>query len=675
MLRFLLGIPVVAPQGWDPFRNGLPKPLRQFGKSAKVRPVLTRRSNSVGNDFHIGEWCVRPDLNQISKDDQIVAVEPKVIEVLVFLARHPGEVLSKESILQGVWTGTFVSDEVLTYSISELRKALQDDAKNPRFIQTIHRKGYRLIAPVTRPDPVPAQMEAPAEITEPAPANPAPAAKRLKLGIGLGALAAVAVVGILLYAARSCLQRSSNPPGGMVVLAVLPFENLAGDPEQEYFSDGMTEELITQIGRLQPQRLRAIARTTAMQYKKTHKKIDQIGAELAASYILEGSVRREENRVRVTAQLIRTRDQIQLWAENYDRELSGIITVQNEVARAVASQIRITLSEAERLRLENPRLVVPEAHEAYLKARYVWYKRTPQNLRRAINYFEEAIREDPSYAAPYAGLADTYILLNEYSDMPPQEAFVRAREAASKALEIDAGLAEAHASLAMIRYCQDWDWAGAEKSFQHSIDLNPNYPTAHHWYSNLLSTQGQLDEAQAEIQKAIQLDTLYISARVALAWRVYGAMKKYDLAIQTARGVIEIDPQYAAVHLRLGALYYLAGKSEEAIKEVERVASDPDAGPISLADQGYIYAATGRRADAVKVLEALQALSRDRYVDYVRLALIHTGLGEKDQALGLLEKALERRDVGMLVIKPDPRFDPLRGEARFKAILRAMKLG
>ncbi len=629
----------------------------------------------MGSDFHVGEWFVQPDLNQISRGGQVVAVEPKVLEVLVHMARHPGEVLSRENILQGVWTGTYVTDEVLTYSISELRKAFQDDAKNPRIIQTIHRKGYRLIAPVVWSGGEVAQAAAPPEEARSQPEAPTPAANRPRLGLGLGLVAVAVVAGALLYFARARFKAPPNPPGAMIVLAVLPFENLAGDPEQEYFSDGMTEELITQIGSLQPRSLRVIARTSAMQYKGTHKKIDQIGAELGVSYVLEGSVRREENRVRVTAQLIRTRDQIQLWAENYDRELSGIITVQNEVARAVASQIRITLSEAERLRLENPRLVVPEAHEAYLKARYVWYKRTPQNLRRAINYFEEAIREDPSYAAPYAGLADTYILLNEYSDMPPQEAFVRAREAASKALEIDAGLAEAHASLAMIRYCQDWDWAGAEKSFQHSIDLNPNYPTAHHWYSNLLSTQGQLDEAQAEIQKAIQLDTLYISARVALAWRVYGAMKKYDLAIQTARGVIEIDPQYAAVHLRLGALYYLAGKSEEAIKEVERVASDPDAGPISLADQGYIYAATGRRADAVKVLEALQALSRDRYVDYVRLALIHTGLGEKDQALGLLEKALERRDVGMLVIKPDPRFDPLRGEARFKAILRAMKLG
>ncbi len=626
----------------------------------------------MGRDFHLGEWFIQPDLNRISRQEEVVAVEPKVLQVLVYLAEHPGEVLSKESILQGVWTGTFVSDEVLTYSISELRKALQDDAKNPKFIQTIHRKGYRLIAPVARPDSGPARTEVPAEKNKPAPETSAPLGKRFKLGIGLGALAAVVVIGMLLYNPRGCFRRSTTLPGGMIVLAVLPFENLSGDPEQEYFSDGMTEELITQIGRLQPQSLRAIARTSAMQYKKTHKKIDQIGAELAASYILEGSVRRENNRVRVTAQLIRTRDQTQLWAENYDRELSGIITVQNEVARAVASQIRITLSEAERLRLENPSPVVPEAHEAYLRARYVWYKRTPQNLRRAIDYFEEAIRKDPTYAAPYAGLADTYILLNEYSDMPPQEAFVKARQAASKALEIDPGLAEANASLAMIRYCQDWDWAGAEKGFQHSIDLNPNYPTAHHWYSNLLSTQGRLDEARAEIQKAIQLDTLYISARVALAWRVYGAMKKYDLAIQTARGVIEIDPQYAAVHLRLGALYHLAGRNDDAIKEVEGVASNPDVGPIALADQGYIYAVTGRRADAAKVVDAL---SHEEYVDNVRLALIYTGLGDKDRALGLLEKALERRDVGMLVVKPDPRFDPLRSEPRFKAILSAMKLG
>jgi TolB-like protein/DNA-binding winged helix-turn-helix (wHTH) protein/Tfp pilus assembly protein PilF len=628
----------------------------------------------MSRDFRVGEWFVQPDLNQISKGDQIVAVEPKVLEVLVYLAQHPGEVLSRENILQGVWTGTFVTDEVLTYSISELRKALEDDAKNPRIIQTIHRKGYRLIAPVVLPGGEPAQAPAPLEKSEPQRAAAPPGGKRLNLGIGLGVLIVALAVAALMYFARVRLQAPSGAPGSKIVLAVLPFENLAGDPEQDYFSDGMTEELITQIGRLQPQSLRVIARTSAMQYKNTHKKVDQIGAELGVSYILEGSTRREENRVRVTAQLIRVQDQTQIWAENYDRELSGIITVQNEVAKAVASQIRITLSDAERVRLENPRPVVPEAHEAYLRGRFVSYKRTPQNLRRAIDYFEEAIKRGPSYAAPHTGLADAYILLNEYSDMSPKEAFAKAGQAASKALEIDPGLAETHASLAMIRYCAEWDWAGAENGFQHSIDLNPNYATAHHWYGNLLSTLGRLDEAQVEMQKAVQLDSLYTTARIALAWRVYGAMRKYDLAIQTAQAAIGVDPQYASAHLRLGMLYLLTGRSEEAVKEIEGVVSDSDAGPFALADQGYIYAVTGRRADAQKILDKLQGISRGGYVDNVRLAVVYVGLGDKSRALDLLEKALVQRDVGMLVVKPDPRFDPLRDEPRFKAILRAMKL-
>jgi len=626
----------------------------------------------MGRDFRVGEWFVQPDLNQISRGDQVVAVEPKVLEVLVYLAQHSGEVLSRENILGGVWAGTFVTDEVLTYSISELRKAFEDDAKNPKVIQTIHRKGYRLIAPVIWSGGEPSQAEAAAEKREPLPEAQPSRSKRPRLGIGLGILTVVVAGAAFLYFARTRFEAPPGVPGGKIVLAILPFENLAGDPEQEYFSDGMTEELITQIGRLQPQSLRVIARTSAMQYKNSHKKVDQIGAELGVNYILEGSVRREENRVRVSVQLVRVQDQTQLWTESYDRELSGIITVQNEVAKAVASQIRITLSEAERVRLENSRPVVPEAHEAYLRGRFVWYKRTPQSLRRAIEYFEEAIRRDPSYAAPYAGLADSYILLNEYSDMSPKEAFGRAGQAASKALDIDPGLAEAHASLAMIRYCRDWDWAGAERGFKHSIDLNPNYATAHHWYGNLLSTQGRLDEALAEIQKAIQLDTLYVTARAALAWRVYAAMRKYDLAIETARDVIEMDPQYAAVHLRLGTLYLLTGRKDQAVAEIEGVASAPDAGPIALADQGYVYAVTGRKAEALKILDRL---SRSGYVDNERLALIHTGLGDKGRALDLLEKALQQRDVGMLVVNPDPRFDPLRDDPRFKAILSAMKIG
>ncbi len=628
----------------------------------------------MGRDIRVGEWLVQPELNRISCGEKSVAVEPKVIEVLAYLAEHPGEVLPREKILKSVWPDTFVTDEVLTYSISELRKALGDDAKNPAIIQTIPRRGYRLIAPVIRPDqqavtPADASVESEAPISVPRKAG-----RRVGWTLGLAALAVAVVIGVLLFVGPFHLRWPYGSPEGKIVLAVLPLENLAGDPDQDYFSDGLTEELITQIGRLQPGRLRVIARTSAMQYKKTRRGIDQIGRELGANYVMEGSVRREGTRVRVSIKLIQARDQTQLWAESYDRELSGILTFQNEVAKAVAGQIRITLSEAEKVRLDNPRPVDPEAHEAYLKGRFFLNRRLTQALRSAVQNFEDAIRRDPSYAAPYAGLADAYILLNEYSDISPADAYSKARAAASKALELDSGLAEAHASLAMIQYSGDWDWPAAEKTFEYSISLNPNYPQAYHWYCNLLSTQGRLEEAEAAIRHAILVDSLSAIPRIALAWRVYGSMRKYDLAVREIRTVLEMDPSFGFARTRLLTLYALMGRQTEALQQAEAGLLTFDRGPLTLADLGYFYALAGQTSNARKIIDELQQLSRSRYVDAERLALIYTGLGEKDRALDQLEIAYRRRDVGMLVIKPDPRFDPLRDQPRFKALLRGMKL-
>ncbi len=627
----------------------------------------------MGRDVKVGEWLVQPDLNRISMGEKTVAVEPKVIEVLAYLAGHPGEVLPREKILKSVWPDTYVTDEVLTYSISELRKAFEDDAKNPKIIQTIPRRGYRLIAPVTQMDQYPEQVKDADQRSEQTPASPK-AGRSVGWSVGLGALAVVAFVGVLLFVGPIRFRGPYGPPEGKIVLVVLPLENLVGDPEQEYFSDGLTEELITQVGRLQPERLRVIARTSAMQYKKSRRGIDQIGRELGVNYVLEGSVRREENRVRISVKLIQVRDQTQLWTESYDRELSGIITVQNEVAKAVANQIQITLSETEQVRLDHPRLVIPEALEAYLKGTFSLNRRTPLALHNAAQFFETAIRKDPAYAAAYAGLADTYILLNEYSDLSPTEAYGKARAAAAKALELDNELAEAHAAMGMIQYSGDWDWPTAEKTFKHAISLNPNYPQSYHWYCNLLSTQGRLEEAQAAIQRAIQIDSLSVIPRVALAWRVYGAMRKYDPAIREIRAVLEMDPSFGFAHRRLVTLYLLTGRHEDALQQAEAGRLTSDRGPFTLADLGYCYAVTGKTAEVRKIIDELQQLSRNGYVDAERLALIYTGLGEKDKALDQLEIAFRRRDVGMLVIKPDPRFDPLRDQSRFKALLRAMKL-
>jgi TolB-like protein len=502
----------------------------------------------------------------------------------------------------------------------------------------------------------------------------APALPRSRPWLIAGAAVLVAVLVASAYLLARRLWRPSTPPDSKVVLAVLPFDNLSGDPEQEYFSDGLTEEMITELCRLRSRRLSVIARTAAMRYKKKTKSIAEIGRELGVDYLLEGSVRREGQRVRISAQLIRVSDQTHLWAESYDRDLVGILALQGDVARAVAVQIRLALSTQEESRLARARPVVPEAHEAYLRGRFFWNKRTPEDLRRALGYFQQAIEKDPSSAPAYAGVADAYILLEDYADVAPKEAFPKAKAAAEKALEIDRDLAEAHASLAMVKFTYEWDWAGAEKGFEQAIDLSPSYPTAHHWYALLLASLGRLDQALTEIRRAQQLDPFSAAMKSAEAWRVHAAARRYDLALEELRKAIELDPKNFLPHNRLGLVYVLTGRHAEGIAELQRALPQREFSPHFLADLGSAYALAGRKAEARNVLKTLTERSRQTYVSPYRLALIHAPLGEKETAIKLLQQAFEQRDIGILQLKVEPRLDPLRDDPRFRDLLRRMNL-
>ncbi len=492
--------------------------------------------------------------------------------------------------------------------------------------------------------------------------------------IGLAAGLAV-VIGAGAYLAWVRLQYRRGPPEGKVVLAVLPFENLSGDQEQDYFSDGLTEEMITQLARLQPGRLGVLARTSVMQYKRAAKKVEQIGRELGADYILEGAVRREGNRVRISAQLVRVSDQEHVWAQSYDRELSGILAMQGEVARAVAGQVKLTLTASEEARLASARPVVVEAHEAYLKGRFFWSKRTPENLQRALVFFEEAAGKDPQYAPAYAGIADAYLLLEEYAGLPPREAVGKARAAAQKALEIDPALAEAHVSLGMVRYSYDWDWKGAEEAYRRAIELNPSYVTAHHWYANLLATVGREEEARAEIEQARKLDPLSPVIRAGAAWRVGAVLGgPYEAAIPELRAALELDPGYPIAHARLALALALAGRREEGIRQVQEALPTAASSPLILAELGSVYALLGEQAKAREMLAKLRDRSKQSYVSPYRLALIHVALGEKDTAIKLLDQGFQVRDMGMVQLRLDPRWGPVRGDPRFQDLLRRMKL-
>jgi len=446
------------------------------------------------------------------------------------------------------------------------------------------------------------------------------------------------------------------------MLAVLPFENLSGDPEQEYFSNGLTEEMITHLGRLDPGRLGVIARTSAMQYKGAHKDARQIGNELHVDYLLEGSVRREGSRVRISAQLIQVSDQSHRWAEDYDRQMSDILAVQSEVAGAIAQEIRLKLTPEEHSRLQNARAVNPEAYEDYLKGRYFWNKRTVEGHRKAIEFFEKAVVLDPNYAQAYAGLADASAGLGSWANtvMPRREAMSQARTAAQKALALDESLADAHASLGFVRMHYDWDFAGAEKEFQRAIALDPGYATAHHWYAYDLVALARLDDALAEIRRAQKADPLSV-----IIVRDVGEMLLFegrdDEAIVQCRKAQEMDPDFGLTHWLLGLAYQRKGQSRKAIEEMDAAgrSTNPNAA-------GVVFALQGKRVEAHRLLAHLE---KD-YGSALDRAIVYVNLREKNMAFASLEKAVEERDGGLIIMRFTPEWGPIRADPRFGQLER-----
>jgi len=466
----------------------------------------------------------------------------------------------------------------------------------------------------------------------------------------------------------SVSRRSASLPR-IESLAVLPLANLSGDPEQEYFSDGMTEELITNLGKISA--LRVISRTSVMRYKKTEKPLPQIARELGVDGIVEGSVLRVGGRVRITAQLIQAEQERHLWAESYERELRDILALQSEVARAIASEIRLKLTPQEQTRLASARPVNPEAYELYLKGRYQWNKRTEEGLKKSLEYFQQAIRVDPSYALAYSGVADCYEVLANNAFVLGTEAYPKARVAALKALELDDSLAEAHTSLAMVFFDYEWDREGAQREFRRAIELNPGYATAHHWYALTLAWVGRADEAIREIEQARRLDPLSARINTNVGLVLYLA-RQYDRAILELRRALELEPNAPTAHNILGRTYLQKGMNQEALAEMQKGVSLTPGDPPDLPGLAYAYAVTGKRGEALKILGRLKGLSKRRYISPHLIAKIYVGLGEKEEAFAWLQKAYEVRDGQMDSLKVDAVLDPLRSDPRFQDLLRRM---
>jgi len=460
---------------------------------------------------------------------------------------------------------------------------------------------------------------------------------------------------------------------GIRALAVLPLENLSGDSEQEYFADGMTEAIITDLAKISP--LRVISRTSIMGYKGTRKTAAEIAEELNVDGVVEGTVLRIGERVRITAQLIHAPSDSHIWAERYEQEYRDVLGLQREVAQAIAAEICGKVAPRERHHLNRQPTIAPEVHEAYLKGRYLWNKRTPEALYKALDYFQQAVKIDPGYALAHAGIADVYLVLGGVilGVIPPRDGMPKARDAAKKALEIDESLGEAYAALAFVSWMYDYDWEAAEKGFRTAIALNPGYATAHQWYAVCLAHLGRTDEAQAEIERARQLDPLSLQINAAVV-QVFYFGRAYDRAIEHARRALDLDSTFSTTHLMLALAYKQKRMFAEAFAEGEKALTSSGRSAPCLACIGGCYADSGRKQEAERIIEDLYKLSEQKYVDPYVLSWVHANLHDAERALTHLEHAHAKQSSYLAAIKVDPVFDFLRSDHRFQSLQRRVGL-
>lgn len=676
-----------------------------------THPTQTLRFGVFELDLRAGE---------LRKQGLKVRLQERPLQILALLLENPGQVVTREELRQELWSAdTFVDfDHSVNTAINKLREALGDSAENPHFIETLPRHGYRFIAAVDsvaavydrRPleNPLPEERRkgtahgeigmkivpdqppshaasipvAPAGTAQKVSKNLAPPKdpKRRRVTIlaigGLVAILALLIVfnvpGLHNRLLTSVGARHTAPLPKIESIAVLPMENLSGDPKQEYFAEGMTEELITDLGKISA--LRVISRTSVMRYKRTKKPLPEIGRELHVDAIVEGTVLRSGDRVRITANLLYAPTDRHLWAQTYERNLDDVLALQDEVARAIASQIKVKLTPQENARLASSRPVNPEAHRLYLLGRFYWNKRTEEGFKKAIDHFQRAIKIDPAYAPAYAGLADSYAMLGAgfYAVLPPKVAYPKAEVAARKALRLDSTLAEAHTTLAWSKAFFHWDWQGAEREFKRAIELNPGYANAHHWYALFLTIMGRHREAIAEDRRAQSLNPLSLIISADMAMEALGPAGLYDQEMEQCRKTLEMDASFPLAHACLSEGYMHVGMYPEAVTEMLKAIDLSGGSAVWVSALAQIHALAGRRDEAVKILNELKTRSRREYVSPNLFAYIYASLGENDQAFAYIEKAYEEHTDLVGGLKVGRELDPLRSDPRYQDLVRRM---
>ena len=599
--------------------------------------------------FLVGDRQVDPQANLLVRNGTTVRLEPKVMSVLVMLSENAGRVVSKEELLDAVWENVFVSEQVLKVTVSELRKALADDARNPRFINTIPKKGYQLIAEV-KPVTAATEPRRMAQVSAP----------KLVCILGLAALTAILIIAFGFF--------SLGRGGGTSVrsfnsIAVLPLRDISRPAAEEFFSEGLTESITANLAKGQ---LKVISPRSTLSYKNSDKKAAQIAAELNVETLLEGTILRNGEKVRLSVNLLDGKTGEILWTKTYERNLSDIFELQANFSGDIARQINLKLVPS----IARNRRVNPQAYDNYLKGRFFWNKRKPDAMLRSLEFYQKAVEIEPENGLYYSGIADTNILLAFYSPNGSEEYYQKAQAAARRAIELDYSLAEAHTSLGGILHKYELDWAGAESEFQTAIELNPSYPTAHHWYALYLMSKGEHTRALAEIDRALELDPFSLILRGDRGWILYVA-GRYDEAIAEMKTLNEMEGGHLGSYLLIVA-YCKKGMFDEAVALANQVLARYEGKPNFVSLLAYAQALAGRRAEALENLEKLKKMSPENLSAF-QLAIVYSALGDREQALEHLEKVVENRSSWQPFLHNEPLLEPLRTEPRFQKLMQ--KLG
>jgi adenylate cyclase len=599
--------------------------------------------------FRLGEIEIDPAQACIRRNGSERYVRPRTFEVLIFLLQQRHRVVTKEELIEKIWDGTAISDDGLVQCVVEIRKALSDDPHEPRFVRTFPKQGYRFIGSVVEIKPSQTRAEK----------------SRARAVLATGLLLILAA-GLWLGGSAVRIRRLHPIPPA---IAILPFLNLDPRPESQHLSDGLAEDLTTALAQLQG--LRVVARTSASQFAGKAQDVQKIGERLNVSAVMEGSIRKSGNQFRVTAQLISTRDGYHLWSKAYEGSASDLFAIQDDIVRQAARSLNIPVPASAEQSWARRRTESPEAHDLYLQGRYLWSQRDSASMQRSVQFFEDAIRKDPGYALAYVGAADAYGVMAANSQMAPAQAVPLAEAAVTRALELDPRLAEAHASLGLVKSRCEWDWRSGEQEFRRAIELNPSYATAHHWAGATLMVLGRFEEADAELRKAQLLDPLSLMITEGLAENFY-YWRRYDEAIEQVKRIQQIEQRPGMGSSLLVAAFAQKGMYREAIATAQEYAANiPAAVDLLLA---RVEAASGDRPKARHLVYEMERTARQGYFPPFHLALAYASLGDKEAAFKWLNEAYQHHDTSMAYIKVEPVFDNLRSDARFPELLKKVGL-